>query len=71
VITGIDIETLRGIARGGVAELSPLTVLVGTNGCAKSTVLDTLLIGAPHAPGELERLLRATGAWSVVEAVAR
>jgi predicted ATPase len=39
--------------------LSPLSVLVGPNGCGKSTVLDALLIGAHPKPKDaIERVLR-------------
>lgn len=45
MITAIEIENLRGIARGKLEGLTPLTILTGPNGCGKSTVLDALLIG--------------------------
>jgi energy-coupling factor transporter ATP-binding protein EcfA2 len=52
VITRIAIERFRGIEKGEVTGLLPLTVLVGSNGSGKSTVLDALLIGASHSPGD-------------------
>jgi len=51
VITAIDIENLRGIARGRLEGLAPLTILTGPNGCGKSTVLDALLIGGSSESG--------------------
>jgi predicted ATPase len=52
VITKLEIDGLRGVKRGTIDGLSPLTVLVGSNGSGKSTVLDAILIGAAHAPGD-------------------
>lgn len=46
MIQRIDIQNFRAIASGSVADLTPLVVLVGPNGCGKSSVLDALLIGA-------------------------
>lgn len=46
MISSITIQNLRGIGAGTVAPLTPLTILIGPNGCGKSTVLDALLIGA-------------------------
>ncbi|NJL26976.1 MAG: ATP-binding protein [Thermoanaerobaculia bacterium] len=46
MITAIEIENLRGIRKGRLEGLAPLTILTGPNGCGKSTVLDALLIGA-------------------------
>jgi hypothetical protein len=33
VITAIDVENLRGIARGRLEGVAPLTILTGPNGC--------------------------------------
>ncbi len=52
MITAIRIQDLRGIRFGGVEGLSPLSVLVGPNGCCKSTILDALLLGASGALGD-------------------
>ncbi|MFO8073378.1 MAG: AAA family ATPase [Polyangia bacterium] len=46
MIHSIKIEKLRGIRKGELSDLSPLVVLLGPNGCGKSTILDALLIGA-------------------------
>lgn len=51
MITSVDIERLRGIRIGQLDQLTPLVVLVGPNGCGKSTILDALLIGADKGPG--------------------
>ncbi len=50
MITSITIDGLRGIRHGEVAGLGGLSILVGPNGCGKSTVLDALLIGASPWP---------------------
>ena len=52
MISSIEITRFRGIREGKLEDLAPLTVLVGANGCGKSTVLDGLLIGAKPAIGE-------------------
>jgi hypothetical protein len=46
MISSITIQNLRGIGSGMVAPLAPMTILIGPNGCGKSTVLDALLISA-------------------------
>lgn len=45
MISSIGISHFRGIREGKLENLSPLTILVGPNGCGKSTVLDAMLIG--------------------------
>jgi len=50
VISSIEIRRFRGIRRGKLENLTPLTILVGPNGCGKSSVLDALLIGASENP---------------------
>lgn len=52
VISSVAINNLRGIREGVVKELTGLTVLVGSNGSGKSTVLDALSIGVTRVPGE-------------------
>lgn len=42
MITGIEVRGLRGIREGKIEGLAPLTLLVGPNGCGKSTVLEAL-----------------------------
>ena len=52
VISSIEITRFRGIREGKLEDLTPLVVLVGPNGCGKSSVLDALLIAANPVPGE-------------------
>jgi predicted ATPase len=59
VIRSVAIHGLRGIQEGRLDELTPLVVLVGPNGCGKSTVLDALLIGvSPDPPDAVGRAVR-------------
>jgi predicted ATP-dependent endonuclease of OLD family len=55
VISSIEITRFRGIREGKLEGLTPLVVLVGPNGCGKSTVLDALLIGASPKTAEAAR----------------
>lgn len=50
MISSIEITRFRGIREGRLDDLTPLVVLVGPNGCGKSTVLDAMLIGASPDP---------------------
>lgn len=52
MISSIEISRFRGIREGKLEDLTPLVVLVGPNGCGKSTVLDALLIGASAKTAE-------------------
>jgi hypothetical protein len=52
VIQSIEINGLRGIREGKLTDLGPLVVLVGPNGCGKSTVIEGILIGASPTTAE-------------------
>jgi energy-coupling factor transporter ATP-binding protein EcfA2 len=52
MIRAIEIQGFRGIREGKLEDLTPLVVLVGPNGCGKSTILDALLLGASPIPGK-------------------
>jgi predicted ATPase len=45
VIIAIEITRFRGIREGKLDGFTPLVVLVGPNGCGKTSVLDALLVG--------------------------
>ncbi len=45
MLKSIEINNLRGIETGRLDDLAALTILVGANGCGKSTVLDAIAIG--------------------------
>ena len=62
VITRIDIENFRGVRTGGVAGLSPLSIIVGPNNSGKSTVLEALAaLKSDNAGATLRQLLRRGG----------
>lgn len=69
MIESVEIQNLRGIRKGALAKLTPLTVLVGPNSSGKSTILDALLIGASNSPGDA--VGRAVGRRSTRDADAR
>jgi predicted ATPase len=48
----IEVSQFRGLREGTLSDLTGLTILVGRNGSAKSTILDALLVGAARAPGD-------------------
>jgi len=50
MVREVHITRLRGIKEGSLVDLAPLTILVGPNGCGKSTILDAINIGAGHLP---------------------
>ncbi|NQU21683.1 MAG: AAA family ATPase [Candidatus Nealsonbacteria bacterium] len=52
MISSIEITRFRGIREGKLEDLAPLTVLVGRNGCGKTSVLDALLVAGSRNPGE-------------------
>ncbi len=52
MIKSVKIQGMRGIADGKVDDLAPLSVLVGPNGCGKSSVLEAVLIGASSQPSQ-------------------
>lgn len=52
MIRSVEIKNLRGIQSGKLEDLTPLTILVGPNGCGKSTILDALLLGGHPIPGQ-------------------
>jgi len=65
VISSIEITRLRGIRQGKLEDLSPLVVLVGPNGCGKSSILDALFIAANPNPqaGATEAVKRHHGLY--------
>lgn len=52
MITEVHMSGLRGIWEGRVDGMGPLVILVGPNGCGKSTILDALLMGAGNHPAD-------------------
>ena len=63
MITSIEIQGLRGIREGRIEGLAPLTILVGPNGCGKSTVLEAIgVASAGLSMGELFHAL-ASREW--------
>ncbi|MEM9593571.1 MAG: AAA family ATPase [Acidobacteriota bacterium] len=52
MITSLRIENFRGIRRGSLEDLAPLTILTGPNACGKSAILDALLIATSPKPDD-------------------
>ncbi|MBL8916364.1 MAG: AAA family ATPase [Archangium sp.] len=50
MIVQVHINGVRGLRNATVGSLSPISVLVGRNGCGKSTVLDVLSVAASENP---------------------
>jgi energy-coupling factor transporter ATP-binding protein EcfA2 len=50
-ITSLEITRFRGIREGRLDDIAPLTILVGPNGCGKSTILDAAFIAGAPDPG--------------------
>jgi predicted ATPase len=69
MIKSITIEGLRGIRNGTLEGLGELTILTGTNGCGKSTVLDALLISTHPRPdvGVALAVSRRKAAWNAAQ----
>jgi hypothetical protein len=66
----IELSNFRGIASGSLVGLGQLTILTGTNGCGKSSVVDALLCGASIRPGQALQIAvsrhsvsRSGGSW--------
>lgn len=52
MISKLDIENLRGISLGTLADLAAVNVIVGPNNAGKSTLLDALLLAVSPKPSE-------------------
>jgi len=69
MITAIEIENFRGIAKGTVSGLKPLTALVGANNSGKSTILEALYVLACQGhPAAWLEVIKVRG-WFGLEAV--
>ncbi|MCI0379823.1 MAG: AAA family ATPase [Gemmataceae bacterium] len=52
MITSIELHGIRGIREGRLTHFTPLVILVGRNGCGKSTILDGMIVaGNQYGPG--------------------
>jgi AAA domain, putative AbiEii toxin, Type IV TA system/AAA domain len=69
----IKIENLRGIREGEIDGLTRLVVLVGPNGCGKSTVLEGAFIGGARDAAEAVGIVtqRRTHTWNGARWVVR
>lgn len=62
MITGVQIEDLRGVRAGGVEGLAPISILVGPNNSGKSTVLEAIAaVGLGGDANAIARLLIRRG----------
>jgi hypothetical protein len=52
MLTSLEMRNFRGVKEGKLDDLTPLVVLVGSNGAGKSAVLDAILIAANPKPGD-------------------
>lgn len=52
MIRALEVMDFRGVAKGRIEGLAPLTVFTGANGAGKSTVLEALLLATSPNPGE-------------------
>ncbi len=59
----ITIENFRGIAQGSLADLAPLTVLLGPNNSGKSTVLEALRFGGDEPAARVAAELVTRRGW--------
>jgi hypothetical protein len=68
--TTIEIENFRGIAKGRIDELMPLSVLVGRNNSGKSTVLEALYLANNGDHRLVAEIARRRG-WCGLECVSQ
>ena len=64
MIQSVSLENFRGIQHGQLDGLRALTILVGPNGCGKSSILEALAIGATPLeanPADVNARHRAAG----------
>src|SRR5947207_81155 len=62
MVRSIEINGLRGIREGKLEDLTKLVVLVGPNGCGKSTILEGLFLCCSQLPARtLHRIARSRG----------
>jgi energy-coupling factor transporter ATP-binding protein EcfA2 len=63
MIATVEIENLRGIVKGALDDLAPLTILVGPNNSGKSTVLEALWFGASQGDAGIAAQLAIRRGW--------
>ena len=61
MLKSLSITNFRGIENGSLVDLTPLVVLVGPNGCGKSTVLEAALIAGSPEPVSSSFVAMTTG----------